>query len=246
MSLKHLQYITSIARYGTLSSAAKHCSISQPTLSRYLSHLEAELGIQLFFKEKRYLIPTPAGTAYVDAALKIQEIQRQTMNSITRITAKHQETIRIGATAFGGSTAIAALFKDFQNHFPHVSLPIIEENSHRARADLLAGTIDLGILSSITSSIPDLEWAVIGKSELLLQIPCFHPIALKAVQMGCNHVSVNIRELENSPFILPAPSSISRQLIDILFKNAGFTPTIAYETNNTNILYQLPEAGCCT
>lgn len=243
MSLDHLEYIISIAKYGTISAAARHCHVSQPTLSRYLSNLESELETQLFIKEHKKCIPTPAGTLYIDAALNIQDIQKQTMNSIIRLTAKHQESIRIGATPFGGSAAIAAVFKDFLNRFPNVSLPIKEENSYTAHSDLLDGTIDLGIMSSVSVNLSDLDWAVLGKSELLLQIPSFHPIAQKALSEGSEAVSVDIRELENSPFILPGPNSISRQLINLLFQNAGFTPTVAYETTNTNILFQLPENG---
>ena len=68
MNIKTLSYLVAIAETGTLSGAGKKLGISQPTLSAFLSNLECELGIDLFVRNKKQMIPTPAGRIYLDAS----------------------------------------------------------------------------------------------------------------------------------------------------------------------------------
>ena len=58
MNIKTLSYLVAIAETGTLSGAGKKLGISQPTLSAFLSNLECELGIDLFVRNKKQMIPT--------------------------------------------------------------------------------------------------------------------------------------------------------------------------------------------
>ena len=57
MQIKNMSYIIALAEAGTLSAAGKQLGISQPTLSVFLSNLEQELGIDLFLRDKKKLIP---------------------------------------------------------------------------------------------------------------------------------------------------------------------------------------------
>ena len=60
MQIKNMSYLIALAETGTLSGAGKCLGISQPTLSVFLSDLEQELGIALFIRDKKQLLPTPA------------------------------------------------------------------------------------------------------------------------------------------------------------------------------------------
>ena len=86
MQIKNMSYIIALAEAGTLSAAGKQLGISQPTLSVFLSNLEQELGIDLFLRDKKKLIPTPAGRIYLEAARRILATQEQTLQSIRQLT----------------------------------------------------------------------------------------------------------------------------------------------------------------
>ena len=68
MDVTQQQYISAIAREGSLTAAARSLGVSQPALSNWLKNLEEQLGIQLVIRSKRHLVLTPAGKIYLEAA----------------------------------------------------------------------------------------------------------------------------------------------------------------------------------
>lgn len=61
MDLRHLELIVSVCREGGLSGAARRLRISQPTLSKSISRIERELGVQLFDRSNGSARPTALG-----------------------------------------------------------------------------------------------------------------------------------------------------------------------------------------
>ena len=58
---------------GSVSAAAKRSGARQPTLSRHVAELEAQLGAPLFERTGRGVVPTAAALAIVDASRRMQE-----------------------------------------------------------------------------------------------------------------------------------------------------------------------------
>ena len=113
MNTKNFQYFTAIAKEQSLSGAARHLGVSQPTLSVFLSDLEQELNIDLFVRNKKKLFLTPAGRIYLDAAQKILQLQDQTTQTIHRLTHEPIQTITVGATPLRGSIMVAQVCPQF-------------------------------------------------------------------------------------------------------------------------------------
>jgi len=61
MTLTQLEYIVSVANYGSFSAAAEHCFVTQPTLSMQIQKLEEELGVLLFDRTKQPISTTGKG-----------------------------------------------------------------------------------------------------------------------------------------------------------------------------------------
>src|SRR5580658_1470326 len=69
MELRHLRYFVAVAEAGSLTVAAERTlHTSQPSLSRQIRDLEAEVGTQLFNRAARGIELTPAGRAFLDRA----------------------------------------------------------------------------------------------------------------------------------------------------------------------------------
>ena len=87
------------AECGSISKAAELLYISQPSLSRYLSNLENELGMALFVRTINGTELTEAGKIYVEYAKEIRRL-RSTMNAKLRgaETARRQSGYGWGMT----------------------------------------------------------------------------------------------------------------------------------------------------
>ncbi len=68
MTISQLEYLVAVANYGSFSVAAKHCKISQPTLSVHIQNLEEELGIILFDRSTKPVTPTNSGVPLIEQA----------------------------------------------------------------------------------------------------------------------------------------------------------------------------------
>lgn len=71
MEARVLRYFLAIVEEGSISRAARAVKVTQPSLSRQIRRLEAELGIELFARERNRLALTPAGRTFVPIAADV-------------------------------------------------------------------------------------------------------------------------------------------------------------------------------
>lgn len=75
MDVRRLRYFTGVVEAGSLSGAAVQRGISQPSLSRQISLLEEELGVKLFERQSRGVVPTHEGeTLFARIRQPLEEI----------------------------------------------------------------------------------------------------------------------------------------------------------------------------
>ena len=68
MNLQHLKYAVEVARSQSISRAAETLYLNQPYLSRAIRELEGELGIEIFRRTSRGVIPTEQGEEFLARA----------------------------------------------------------------------------------------------------------------------------------------------------------------------------------
>jgi len=76
MTLQQMKYAIMVADCGSLNEAAKQLFISQPSLSGAVKELEAELGMEIFFRSNRGVKVTPAGEEFLGYAKQVTEQYR--------------------------------------------------------------------------------------------------------------------------------------------------------------------------
>src|SRR5690554_815200 len=85
MTQRELVYFLAIAREGNISKAAESLFVAQPSLSRCLQKLEADLGVKLFKRTADGLKPTVAGEYYIKCAESILKMYKGMENQISRL-----------------------------------------------------------------------------------------------------------------------------------------------------------------
>lgn len=245
MNLKTMSYLVAIAETGTLSGAGMKLGISQPTLSAFLSGLELELGIDLFVRNKKQLIPTPAGRIYLDAAKKILSVQEQTLQSIHQLNIKPTETIRIGVTPLRGSAMAAQIFSKFSQHFPTVRLEMREGYMRDLREMVRNGSVSYSLGTCFDTESTEFDYVTLFREEIVLGVPAFHPLASRAEnrESGQRFAQVSIDEFSDSPFVIMSPGSSVRAVSDYIFSQAGFHPTVVFESGNNIVIRNMIGGG---
>lgn len=68
MELRHLRYFAAVVDAGSIAGAARELGLAQPLVSKRVTELERELGVELFARHNRGVALTPAGHAFLDHA----------------------------------------------------------------------------------------------------------------------------------------------------------------------------------
>ncbi|MQY43837.1 LysR family transcriptional regulator [Epibacterium sp. SM1969] len=147
MNLRELEYLIAVFELKHMSRAAEYCNVSQPTLSTQIKKLEQELGVQLFERTGRQVLPTETG-------LKIIECARRIITETVTI----KELAKAAHDPFSGSYRLGAfptlasyLFPDLvpllRHAMPETRLVLIEEKSEQLLEKLLKRQIDAAFLT---------------------------------------------------------------------------------------------------
>ncbi len=73
MTLQQIHYVLAIAETGSMNRAAESLFISQPALTKALRELEAEIGITVFRRSSRGVVPTNEGTEFLTNARQLYQ-----------------------------------------------------------------------------------------------------------------------------------------------------------------------------
>jgi DNA-binding transcriptional LysR family regulator len=146
MNLQQLQYVLASFEHGSFSAAAEALHLAQPSLSEQVRRLEAELGVALFQRVGRSLVPTEAGRTlrpHAEAALAAVEAARTSVGAVREL--------RAGTAAFGtfgtARTYLGSdLVEDFRRSHPDVRVRIVGQNSSETVEAIRAGTLEAGLV----------------------------------------------------------------------------------------------------
>lgn len=213
MELRVLRYFLAVAREESISAAAASLHLTQPTLSRQLMDLEAELGKTLFVRGNRKVTLTQDGVFLRKRAHEILDLVERTQSAF-----RHSEEALSGDVYVGGGESdamrlVARAAGALQAAHPQVHFHLYSGNADDVGERLEKGLLDFGIL--------------IGTADLTkydyLQLPCYDtwgvlmrrdsPLAAKA--------GIRPEDLWGRPLIVSRQAMIKSNLSNWLRQNFG-------------------------
>ncbi len=127
---------------GSFSAAAKHVGLTKSVISKRLSALEAQLGVQLLHRTTRQLRLTEAGQTLFEYAQQSQQILSQATEAMAISSESMSGTIRLSVPTVSGELILPAAFARFSHDFPDIVLDVTLTNSF---SSLIAENFDLAI-----------------------------------------------------------------------------------------------------
>ena len=245
MDFKQLEYILAIEEYGNISRAATALFISQSALNQHLLHLEKELGMKLFHRNKRTMTPTQAGKIYLENAREILKIKKNTYSMINDLAASSIGELRLGLTWEHGVDMYTEILPEFMKYHPHFSVRLYERNVAQQHQMILSDHLDLGFVLLQEKDRIDANYLSICHEEMLLAIPRSHSLASLAAPPGQPLTYISLALFKNEMFSLLFKGSTMRSIIDQQFLEAGFEPDILFETSMNAVLQKMVARGLC-
>lgn len=130
------------AEEGSLSAAARVLDMTQPTVGRQVSALEAELGISLFERTNSGLVLTQSGT---DLMAQVKAMGDAATN-LSLLASGHAEAVEgivcISATEMISAFVLPPIIEKLRNQWPKIEIEIIASNE---TSDLSRREADIAI-----------------------------------------------------------------------------------------------------
>lgn len=139
--LQELQVFVRAAESGSFSQAARELSLSQPSVSRIISELEARLGVTLLLRTTRRITVTDAGALFLDRAREILA-EIEDAEDAARGLDSLRGTIRLAIPVVYGTREIVPRLSKFLSMHPLLRL---EMQVVDARQDLVAEGTDIAV-----------------------------------------------------------------------------------------------------
>lgn len=113
---------------GSLMGAARVLHAQQPTLSRHVAELEAQLGTPLFERTGRGVLPTAAALAIADAARQMHDGADALARTLQRKRSTTQGTVRITTSQVAASYLLPPVLARLQQAEPGVQVELVASN----------------------------------------------------------------------------------------------------------------------
>lgn len=167
---KKFEYVIAISEAGGISQAAEKLDISQPTLSKYIKKLEAELGLELFDRSTLPLRATRAGECYIEAGKRLMDIERQLDKQLEEIKLNKSSVIRVGISPSRSPYMMPSLVEAYKDKNPDAKVIIVERTTAELSEKLFRGELDL-IISLLDESTADFEREELFSESIVLAAP---------------------------------------------------------------------------
>lgn len=127
---------------GSLLGAARALRTTQPTVGRHVVELEAQLGVLLFERTGRGLLPTPTALRLADAARAMESAADQLARSVTGAQAGVSGTVRITASQPVACVLLPPLLAQLRVAHPEIQVELVSSNEV---ANLLRREADIAL-----------------------------------------------------------------------------------------------------
>lgn len=247
MDLRQVEYIVKIAEENNITRAAEKIFITQSALNQQLLKLEKELGTALFYRGRANWQLTPAGEIYISSARELLRIKKETYARIHDLAEEKHELLSIGFTATRGIDIFSSVYPLFHKNYPNVVVTPVERTSRELQTLIANHTLDIAFLTLSDCDKTKDEYLALKTEELFLLLPEGHPLCGKAAPAaeGGDYPTMDPVHLDGCPFAIANKESTMRPLLDLIFRDAGVTPKILFETkSNITIIKMVQAVGC--
>lgn len=223
-----------VGKHKNISLAAKELFISQPAVSKTISHLEEQLHTTLFTRSSKGVKLTPEGELLFQQAkqafLALKSGEEQLL---------HRQELGMGQLSIGVSNTLCKyiLLPDLQNFikaYPHIQISIACQSSFHTIEALRKGSADIGLIREPLEQCPDLTFYPVMDIQDSFVTTKSYLENLKKRTPKEAHDSLSL--LSHAALMMLDKENLTRQYIDQHLKSFGLSNMQMIEVSSMDLL----------
>jgi len=227
---RHLQLLVALDEIRNLGKVAASINVSQPAVSKALGELERGLGLKLFERTARGVVPTTYGECLIRHARVMLSELAQARDELRGLASGSSGSIRVGVLATAALELLPHAMAVLKSHRPGISVLVLEGTVETLLPELLLGNLDL-----IVGRLPDGQGAQeLGEKTLMEEgvsvvVGRHHPLA--------GRKRLRWSDLKPYPWVLPPVNTLLREPLERVFEVHGIAmPANRIETLSVHVI----------
>jgi DNA-binding transcriptional LysR family regulator len=237
VQLQQLRYFVTVAETRHFTQAADRAGVTQPSLSKQIHALEADLGAELFTRTRGAVALTPAGEALLPLARRIIADADTARVEVQELVGLRRGRLRLGATPSLCISLVAPVLRRYADAYPRVRLQVEESGSQDLVRHLVHGSLDLAIIVLPSGGTdPSLRTEPILRESLVC-------VSSPRMPAPTEHPPLSLAELRDQPLVMFRTGYDLRDATLAACERAGFTPAFAVEGGELDAVLSFVESG---
>lgn len=238
MDLERIKLFNALAENLNYSKTAELMHISQSALSRYISELEAMLGIRLFERTTRRVELTPDGETFLAGTRQLAADYDDLISQMRQLAKDRENVLRIGYAGPFASDIREDATGTFHAKYPHIRIQVFDLPRENSVSALTSGSVDVIYVLNLgkfngTEHLTDMR-LLTGEAEVV--VPQDHSLA--------RYREVSASELQNELIItLGCEGNDLRDEIQKMGTIFGYTPKFSNLPSSIDSLLTSVQGG---
>ncbi len=232
--IERLRTFLAVLEEGSVNRASRRLGVPQPTLSRQIQALEAEVGGSLLERGSWGVRATDLGFKLREKMLPVIKAHDQAWAEVQASARGREAQLRVG---YLGSTAHRFLTKPLEhlrNEFPRLRLWLFDQTPVEQLEALRKGELDVAIIGQEGAALADDFYKrKAARLPVCVAVASGHPLAAKQ--------TISLADLADETFVGVAESTSPgrNEWIGRLCRRAGFKPRFVAKTTAINDTFTL-------
>ncbi|MDP7151092.1 MAG: LysR family transcriptional regulator [Paracoccaceae bacterium] len=233
LSLKSLELFQLCANKGSLQAAARDSGLSLSTVSHHLRSLEDHLGVELFNHNRRPMVLTPRGQAFLrnieDALLAIRKARAEASSG----SIADASFLRVGVIEDFDTDIVPELAVFLSSRMPKCDFTYVTDHSHSIVEKLRNHTLDIGVVAGVSERLGDLLDQPLLRDPFVVVVP-------KGTEPPIEDIVAGKTEL---PFLRFTANLIIARQIETHLRRIGHSHPHRFECDSNQTLMAMVASG---
>ena len=212
IALRQVRAVIAACEEGSFTRAAERENATQSGISQHVAAVERTLGVKLFERSARGIVPTPAGLRYykncIEAVGRLEHANEEARGFVGLVSGD----LRVGLMPTFTRAVLAPTLEDFVPRHPDVRLHVLEGYSGLLTGMVLADELDFAV-------VPAFEGRTGLKSRPLVRD---REMLLSGRQRGLTPLApVELADCAPLKIVVPGPQNVRRRNLETYFDTHG-------------------------